>query len=114
MRTETNEIYTTDENGNTVLISSEVVQVPDLPPDWLGLEQAVVYSPLFMTIANSPTRSDFWWGVLQTTIQNGKRGQASETFLSIALSNIGVVWTTQEKTELNSLLTANNFTIQVT
>jgi hypothetical protein len=80
-------------------------------PNWLGLEQELVYSTLFPKAINDSDPN--WFSILQTALQNGKKNETSESFLLNTLSNLGVVWTTSEKTQLNQILLNNNFTIQI-
>jgi hypothetical protein len=81
-------------------------------PDWLGLEQTLAYTALFQKAIATAHPNMFT--VLTTTLQNGKRGEASENFLMFALTNLGITWTIEEKAELNGYLEANNFTIRLT
>lgn len=105
------QIYTRDENGELKLINE--IDIPDQPlkPNWLKLEQTLAYTVLFAKAISTANPNMFT--VLNTTLQNGKRGEASENFLKYTLQNLGVNWTTEELAELNTYLTDNFFTITI-
>jgi hypothetical protein len=81
-------------------------------PDWLGLEQTLAYTALFQKAIATANSNMFT--VLTTTLQNGKRGEASENFLMFALGNLGITWTPDQLLELNGYLEQYNFTIRLT
>jgi hypothetical protein len=55
-----------------------------------------------------------WFSVAQNTLQNGKKGEASQNYFYYVLTqlNESVQWDASELAELNSYLAANNFTIR--
>lgn len=105
-----NETYTKDAQGNTVLLSTETVEVEALP-NWKQLEQDLRYSPLFEKAFT--TASDKGFNMFTATLVNGKRGEASENALAFAFSILGVSWTAEEVTQLNEYLERNDFEIRL-
>ena len=84
------------------------------PPDWHKLEQELRYandSALFGKAFTTAT--DKGLNLFMTTLVNGKLGHSSEAALTFAFSYLGVTWTDEEKITINTLLTQNNFTIQI-
>ena len=79
--------------------------------NWLGLEQDLRYSNLFAKAYNDASEKGL--SLFMVTLVNGKSGQASENSLEFAFSVLGVTWTDIEKTELNTILENNNFTIRL-
>jgi hypothetical protein len=83
-------------------------------PNWHSLEQQLRYandSTLFGKAFT--TASDKGLNLFMTTLVNGKLGHSSEAALAFAFSVLGVDWTDSEKATINTLLTQNNFTIQI-
>jgi hypothetical protein len=84
--------------------------------NWLGLEQDLRYSNLFakaFLLAKTDLSVAVGMNFFMVTLVNGKSGQASENSLEFAFSVLGVTWTESEKTELNTILENNNFTIRL-
>jgi hypothetical protein len=79
--------------------------------NWLGLEQQLRYSTLFAKAYDDANEKGL--NMFTTTLVNGKLGHAKEPALEFAFSVLGVTWTENEKTELNTILENNNFTIRL-
>lgn len=107
-----NQIYKKNENGETVLVEEiSVEETLDVQPNWLGFEQELAYTSLFLKAVEQAEPNKFT--VLTSTLQNGKRGEASENFLLGILSSLGVTWTQSEVQELNGYLEKYNFKIRI-
>ena len=77
------------------------------PKNWHGLEQSLRYSQEFAKAFQYGNPNGF--SMFMTTLVNGKNGQATENALAFCFQVLGVSWTEQEKTNINSVLEANNF-----
>lgn len=111
-----NKTFGKDEEGNTVLLHSEEVPDPVELPNWLGLEQALRYSPLYgkaLTLAKTSLPVAVGMNLFMMTLSNGKRGDASENALAFAFSQLGIEWSEEELDGINTLLSNNNFTITI-
>lgn len=106
-----------DENGDKIM---ELVSETDngvteiIPPDWVKLEQDLRYfgdGALFGKAVATASPNPF--SIFLKTLENGDKGIASENALAYAFSILGVSWTDEEKGQLNTILTQNNFTIQL-
>ena len=96
-----------------VLISEEEVE-DVLMPNWIKLEQDLRYfgdGYLFGKAVATASPNSF--SVFLRTLGNGQDGKASENSLAFAFSILGVSWADEEKGQLNTILTQNNFTIQL-
>lgn len=79
--------------------------------DWKELSQAFFYSSLMtkvLTQANPNAYSTFL-----KVLTDGENNYASENAFLAMFNAMGITWTTAEKAEINAILTANNFTIQI-
>ena len=83
------------------------------PPNWLGLEQALFYSGLRAKAKASANLDMFEFSSLIGAFANGKQGLTSEGTLYYLLGAINADWDAQDIALLNTLLTQNNFTIQL-
>jgi hypothetical protein len=79
--------------------------------NWKGLSQDLFYSPLFqkaMMLANPNAYS-----TLLKVLTDGENNYASQNAFLQAFTWMGVEFTTEEKSELNNILSNNGFTITV-
>lgn len=102
----------TEVNGSAISdIYSLVPKMSISPPNWNGLTQALWGSSLMgyaYAVANSKG-----FALLLKVLSDGEAGSAAESSFITALNLCQLNLSTDQKTELNQLLTANNFTIQV-
>ena len=108
------QVFTRNENGELVVLHEADLPDEPLKPDWIKLEQDLRYfngGSLFgkalMTAIPNP------FSIFLKTLENGSKGIASQNALAYAFSILGVEWTSEEITQLNTLLTDNNFTFQL-
>lgn len=82
------------------------------PPNYYGLEQSLYNSSLFTKYLMDYNSKGL---LFTTTIQNGKRGEnVNEQTLLLGFQAMQIDFTQGEKDIINGILTANNFTIQLT
>lgn len=102
---------------NSVVINSiDDLGLPEIkdPANWLGVEQALRYNhEAALFIKAFGTATDKGFSLFIATLSNGKRGESSEGALLFAFQVLGVTWDDTEKGQINEILTANNFTIQI-
>lgn len=79
--------------------------------DWKNLSQEFFYSSLMPKVLSSANSNGY--ATMLKVLTDGENNYASENAFLAAFNMMGVTWTTQEKAEINNILTANNFTIQV-
>lgn len=108
------EVYIKNEQGEMVLVS--YIESADivLPPNWVKLEQDLRYfggGSLFGKAVAIASPNPF--SIFLKTLEDGDKGIASQNALAYAFSILGVSWTDEEKGQLNTILTQNNFTIQL-
>lgn len=99
----------TDENGNVTVV--EESQDLPLSPNWKGLSQSLFYSAIFQkakALANPNAYS-----TLLKVLTDGENTYASENAFLICFNWLDVNFTQSEKTELNTILANNNFTITI-
>lgn len=82
-------------------------------PNWLGLEQALFYSGLRAKAKASANLDMFEFSSLVGAFANSKNGTVSENTLYYLLNAINADWDAEDIALLNTLLTQNNFTIQL-
>lgn len=100
--------YSADEVPEKFRVS-EIVR-----PNWLTLEQSLRYAHDSALFTKAFTQaSDKGFNLFTVTLLNGKRGDSSENALAFAFSMLGVTWTGTEKSQINTILTENHFTIQI-
>lgn len=80
--------------------------------DWKNLSQAFFYDSGLMTKILSSANPNGYSTMLKV-LTDGENNYASENAFLLVFSMLGISWTTQEKATINSILTANNFTIQI-
>ena len=107
-----------DSNGNPILINGEFVMelvssetLPDTiqPPNWAGLTQSLWASPLFKKAVAFGNPNGY--ATMLKVLTDGENTTASENAFKIAFSLMGLSLTASELTELNTILSSNNFTI---
>lgn len=101
------------ENGDFVMDIVLEVEVPDevLPPDWNGLTQSLWSSDLMGFAAQNANPNGF--SLLLKVLTDGEINSAAQQSFLTALSFCGLSLSTNQKQELNQMLTDNHFTIQV-
>jgi hypothetical protein len=97
-----NQIQLRTSNINTKMITNT---------DWKNLSQAFFYSSLMPKVLSSANSNGY--ATMLKVLTDGENNYASENAFLAAFNMMGVSWTTLEKAEINAILTANNFTIQV-
>lgn len=109
-----NDRYTKDDNGNTILVSSD--EVPDiiLPPNWRGLTLAFQNNIAIMAIIERvPVSYHLYFNIFLKYLTDGESGYSNGGTICNYLNNLGVTYTNIEKESINQLLTDNNFTTQL-
>lgn len=79
--------------------------------DWKNLSQAFFYSTLMPKAMQYATPNAY--STFLKVLTDGENNYASENAFLMTFNMLGVTWTPIEKAEINGILTANNFTIQV-
>ena len=79
--------------------------------DWKELSQAFFYSTLMSKALSSASPNAY--STFLKVLTDGENNYASENAFLAMFNALGITWTAAEKTEINTILTANNFTIQV-
>lgn len=111
----TQEIYTTDENGNSILINTIEIPDPILQPNWIKLTNDLYSSNTFNYALNTSNILNL---VMYTTLlkvltdgENGSPNATEEVFLNFLSKSM--IYTLEQKTEINGILINNNFSVQL-
>lgn len=100
----------TNDFVNELVSEIEVESEPE-KPNWYGLEQSLYKSPLFTKYLQDYNTKGL---LFTTTIQNGKRGEdVNEQTLLMGFAAMQIDFDQNEIDTINTLLTNNNFTIQL-
>lgn len=82
-----------------------------IPPNWYGMEQALFKSPMFGKYIQDYNTKGLLW---QSTVNNGKAGfDVNEQTLLMGFTAMQIDFTPSEIQTINTILTNNNFTIQL-
>lgn len=79
--------------------------------DWKNLSQDFFYSSLLPKAMQNATPNAY--STFLKVLTDGENNYASENAFLATFGMLGVTWTTAEKAEINTILTNNNFTVQV-
>lgn len=104
--------YTKDSEGNMILVSS--VEVPDeiLPPNWVQLKSDLLTSPVLAPLISITNPQGFT--VFTTYLTSGEFGNSNPDNFPTYFAYMGLTLTIDQKSAINTILTNNNFTIQLT
>lgn len=103
--------YKTDESGNTVLVSSEEVPDSVFLPNWTKLKSDLLTSPDLAVLL--PHTSPQGFTVFTIYLTDGQNGHSDQRSFPIYFSYMGLTLTDTQKQVINTILTSNNFTIQI-
>lgn len=108
----TNDVYIKDENGEMILVSS--TEAPDLilEPDWTQLKFDLLTSPILAPLVSTTNPQGFT--VFTTYLTAGEIGNSNPENFPVYFAYMGLTLTTDQRTAINTILTNNNFTIQLT
>ena len=79
--------------------------------DWKELSQAFFYSSLMSKAIQNASPNAY--STFLKVLTDGENNYASENAFLAMFNAMGITWTTAEKAEINTILTNNNFTVQI-
>jgi len=97
-----NQIELKTSNINTKMITNT---------DWKNLSQDFFYSSLMSKVLTNANPNGY--STFLKVLTDGENNYASENAFLSTFNMLGITWTPTEKAEINTILTNNNFTVQV-
>lgn len=79
--------------------------------DWKNLSQDFFYSTLMPKVMANATPNAY--STFLKVLTDGENNYASENAFLSTFNMLGVTWTTQEKAQINQILSNNNFTVVI-
>jgi hypothetical protein len=109
-----------DADGNPLIVDGDFVmelvyeeEVPDaiLSPNWRGLTESLYKSQLIIKAMQEANPNGF--SIFLKVLTDGEAGNSTENTLRNSILMMGLSFSTEEQAELNTILSTNNFTIQI-
>jgi len=103
-----------DEKGDPVMELVSSIEVPDatLSPNWTKLKSDLLTNPDLSILL--PNTSPQGFTVFTTFLSDGQNGHSDQRNFPEYFSYMGLTLTNEQKTAINTILTNNNFTVQLT
>jgi hypothetical protein len=106
-----NERYGWDKDNNWVLLEKIEVPEPILPPNWTKLKFDLLTSPVLSALV--PTTTPQGFTIFNTFLTDGQNGHSDQKNFSLYFNYMGLTLNDTQKLTINTILTNNNFTIQL-